>query len=183
VLDHRSSGLEGLLSVLGVRYTTARATAARAADRSQEMLGLAPTPCRTDTTPLEGGDIERFDDYERRVLAEHGARHPEGRLRRLIRCYGTEHTVLLHLMASDSRLEAPLSPSCDVTRAEIVHAVRREMAVHLTDALIRRTDAGSAGHPGAEAVRAAAEVMAVEVGWDTERTRDEMDAVERFYRI
>jgi glycerol-3-phosphate dehydrogenase len=57
------------------------------------------------------------------------------------------------------------------------------MAVHLADALIRRTDAGSAGHPGGDAVRAAAEVMAAELGWDARRVREEIDAVDRFYRI
>ena len=34
------------------------------------------------------------------------------------------------------------------------------MALTLADALIRRTEAGSAGHPGADAVEAAATLMA-----------------------
>jgi glycerol-3-phosphate dehydrogenase len=70
-----------------------------------------------------------------------------------------------------------------VTRAEILHAIRHEMTVHLADAVIRRTDAGSAGHPGAEAVQAAASVMAAELGWTDTRVRGEIDAVDRFYRI
>lgn len=183
VLDHSRNGVQGLLSVLGVRYTTARATAAHAVDRVQQALGIAPTPCRTDVTPLAGGDIEHFADYESRSLAANASRSSADQIRRLVRCYGTGHAALLRLMEQEPALGTSLSDSCPVTCAEIAHAVRHEMAIHLSDALIRRTDAGSAGHPGADAVAAAAQVMASELGWDSPRMRDEMEAVDRFYRI
>jgi glycerol-3-phosphate dehydrogenase len=64
-----------------------------------------------------------------------------------------------------------------------VFAVREEMAVHLSDALLRRTDAGSAGHPGCDAVANAAKVMGDILGWSEDRRRDEIAAVERVYTI
>ena len=70
-----------------------------------------------------------------------------------------------------------------MTAAEIAHAARHEMAVRLADAVIRRTDAGSAGHPGDEAVRAAATVMAAELGWSDAQTADEIAEVDRFYEM
>ena len=48
-------------------------------------------------------------------------------------------------------LGRPLGRDCDVIGAEILYAARREMALKLGDALIRRTEAGAAGHPGADA--------------------------------
>jgi glycerol-3-phosphate dehydrogenase len=57
------------------------------------------------------------------------------------------------------------------------------MAVHLTDALLRRTDAGSAGHPGCDAVANAAMLMGDILGWNDDRRRDEIAAVERVYAI
>ena len=66
---------------------------------------------------------------------------------------------------------------------EIAYAAREEMAVTLADALLRRTEAGSAGHPGADAVSRAADVMAAELGWDSARRQSEIDAVEVFYRL
>ncbi len=43
-------------------------------------------------------------------------------------------------------------------RGEILHAVEHEAAITLADAVIRRTEAGSAGHPGDDALAAAAAV-------------------------
>ncbi len=53
VIDHaREGGPAGLVSVLGVKYTTARALAERAVDRVVAALGRAVPACRTATTPL-----------------------------------------------------------------------------------------------------------------------------------
>ena len=80
-------------------------------------------------------------------------------------------------------LAAPLGAACRVTRAEIAYAVREEMAVHLTDALLRRTEAGTAGHPGDDTVRAAATVMAAELGWTPARITEEIAGMNNIYRI
>jgi len=55
VRDHRVDGAPGLMSVLGVRYTTARGTAERATDTAFSILGRRPPACRTAETPLRGG--------------------------------------------------------------------------------------------------------------------------------
>ena len=57
------------------------------------------------------------------------------------------------------------------------------MALTLADALLRRTEAGSAGHPGTDAVDAAATLMAAEHGWDEERRRNEIASVANFYTL
>ena len=45
---------------------------------------------------------------------------------------------------------APLSAGTPAIRAEVIHAVRAEMACTLSDAVLRRTTLGSAGYPGDE---------------------------------
>jgi len=57
------------------------------------------------------------------------------------------------------------------------------MAVRLDDVLRRRTDAGSAGHPGADAAAAAAAVMAGELGWTASRVDEEIAAFDRSYQL
>jgi glycerol-3-phosphate dehydrogenase len=53
VIDHgREGGPAGLVSIAGVKYTTARALAERAVDRVLAALGRPPVACRTATTPL-----------------------------------------------------------------------------------------------------------------------------------
>ena len=62
-----------------------------------------------------------------------------------------------------------------VIKAEVVHAVREEMAEKIGDVVFRRTDIGTGGHPGEEALRECARVMASELGWDGDRVRREID--------
>ena len=52
ICDHADRGVEGLVTVAGTKYTTARAVAERVTNRIQSKLGQAPVPCRTAETPL-----------------------------------------------------------------------------------------------------------------------------------
>ena len=48
-----------------------------------------------------------------------------------------------------------------------MYAVRNEMAQKLADVVLRRTELGMLGHPGPDALRACAEIVAHELGWDS----------------
>jgi len=72
----------------------------------------------------------------------------------------------------------PICAGTEVTRGEILYAMRREMALTLADVALRRTDLAGGGHPGAVRLHAAADVMAAEAGWSPERTAREVAAVE-----
>jgi glycerol-3-phosphate dehydrogenase len=76
-----------------------------------------------------------------------------------------------------------LSPGCAITGAEVLHAARDESAVTLSDVLLRRTEAGTAGHPGRPAVAAAAAVMAAALDWDAVRTAAEIAAFDAVYAL
>ena len=171
--DHQSDGLRGLLTVVGVRYTTARATAATAAELVATTLGKPSGKRLPSLDPISGGNISNLESYEHEALG--GGTMPPSTLRRLIATYGTGHQRIVRLIQDDPALAAPLSPSCRVTRAEVVHAVREEMAIHLSDVLLRRTEAATAGHPGEEAIDAAADVMSRLLGW----TPSQIDAEKR----
>ena len=62
-----------------------------------------------------------------------------------------------------------------VLAVEIAHAAQHEMALTLADAVFRRTDLCTLGHPGEAALRAAAQVMATCQGWDRGRRDAELD--------
>jgi glycerol-3-phosphate dehydrogenase len=160
VVDHRTDGVHGLVSVIGVRYTTARATAQLAAAQICEQLGRPASI--VPPAPLAGAAFGNLDQY----LRAHAGRQ------RLVRRYGTLHTEL-------PPGDEPLAPATPVTRAEVLYAVRAEMAVTLADVALRRTDLAAGGHPGDDALRAAASIMAGELGWSAERQTDEIRAVER----
>jgi glycerol-3-phosphate dehydrogenase len=85
-------------------------------------------------------------------------------------------------MAERSDWRMPLVPGRPNVGAEVIHAIRNEMACTLSDIVIRRTELGAAGHPGEDITRAAAAIAAEELGWDSQRVGREIAAVDRFYQ-
>jgi glycerol-3-phosphate dehydrogenase len=184
VVDHANSGVPGLVSMLGVRYTTARATAESAIDAIFRQRGVRHVPVSsTAHTPISGGAIDDKERFIQEVTSRTDTGLSADALRRLAVTYGTEYASVVRLASQDRDLAEPLGRECTVIAAEIVHAVRHESAVRLTDALLRRTEAGSAGYPGSDAVARAAAIMARECEWDAHRTKSEVELVDAFYKI
>ena len=183
VVDHRRDGVAGLISMLGVRFTTARGTAERAVDLVTAQIDRPVGPCRSATAPLAGGDLADFDAFLRDAVSAPDDAIPGPTRERVGRTYGTRQGAVLDLLRGSPGDREPLGAACSVTAGEVRHAVREEMAVRLSDALLRRTEAGSAGYPGDDAVTAAAGVMADELGWTAEHTVAEADAVRRVYQV
>lgn len=179
VKDHRAEGVDGLVTAIGVRYTTARQTAQETVDLVARRLGGTAASCRTATTVLHGGDFSDAAALGAEVRQAWPAASAAD-VERLVRTYGSCVSELL-LMLGEAGGATALSPSCSVTVAEIRHAVRRELALTLTDAVVRRTEVGSAGHPGRQAAAVASEVMAGELGWDAARTAREVAALAGYY--
>tara|TARA_Y100000588_G_C14093850_1_gene855699 strand:- start:691 stop:957 length:267 start_codon:yes stop_codon:yes gene_type:complete len=84
-------------------------------------------------------------------------------------------------METDPTLTTPLSEASSITRGEILYGIRQEMAIRLSDAVLRRTEAGSAGHPGKAALYAASEIMAAELDWSVSHQAREIEEVEQSY--
>jgi glycerol-3-phosphate dehydrogenase len=184
VVDHGRHGLPGLVSVFGVRYTTARHTAELTVDAVFRSMGHAKPPvCRTAETPLLGGSINHVDNFLKAVLLRDVQGIGSETLRRIATTYGTGYDRVLQMARDVPALARPLGRTCEVLGAEILYAARREMALKLGDALIRRTEAGAAGHPGTDALERAGAIMARAHSWDEWRLRNEVAEVEAFYRL
>jgi glycerol-3-phosphate dehydrogenase len=184
VVDHRQNGSPGLISMFGVRYTTARDTAARAIDAVFADRGISEPPrSQSHATPVAGGAIADTTEFRADAERQHGAAIGLDVVRRLVATYGTEYALVAHLLRDEPALTAPLGERCAVTAGEITHAVRSESALTLADAVIRRTEAGSAGHPGRDAIDRAARIMATELGWNESRVTAEITSTEDFYHL
>ena len=183
VVDHRRDGVRGLISMLGVRFTTARDTAERAVNLVTQQVARSCGRCRSASAPLVGGDLTDYGAFLRDAVLSVDDPVPVPDRERVARAYGTRHQAVLDLLRAAPDDRARLGAACAVTAGEVRYAVREEMAVRLSDALLRRTEAGSAGHPGDDAVAAAAGVMAAELGWTAERTASEVDALRRVYQL
>ena len=84
-------------------------------------------------------------------------------------------------MGAEAGWSEPVSPGAEVLRAEIVHAVRSEMALTLGDVVFRRTGMGTERCPPRAQLTAVAEVMAGELGWDAGRRAAEIADVLEAY--
>jgi glycerol-3-phosphate dehydrogenase len=180
--SHTDAGADGLLTVVGTKYTTARAVAERTIDRVVQNIGRAVRACATATTPLPGGDIEDVTAAVANARRLYDARLPSDTVPHLVGAYGSRYQDVLAL--GDTRREwlARVADGSPVIGAELVWSVREEMAMTLSDAVVRRTPLGATGYPGDAAARRAADIVGGELGWDEPRKRDEIEGLKAFYR-
>lgn len=182
ILDHaKTDNLESLISVVGVKYTTSRDVAHKAIDLICQKLGQS-LPCTTDKVPLWGGDIEYLDKFRQQAAKAEAHRLSEEIVLHLIDTYGSKYPEVLAYL-DENPAWAETIPGSPVLKAEVIHAVRDEMAGSLSDVVLRRTDLASLEYPGEEPLRVCAELMAQELGWSESRIQAEMKAVEESYIV
>jgi glycerol-3-phosphate dehydrogenase len=91
---------------------------------------------------------------------------------RLVQAHGTRWRDVWALTTGDPSLAGRLVPALPYTGAELVHAVRDELACTLADLLVRRTPiAFETRDAGRGAARAAAPIVAAVLGWDDATTQ------------
>lgn len=172
ILDHaKSDNVNGLMSVLGVKWTTARDVAQRTLASLNAKLGQPHSRPAPVIRPLPGGDIPDMtaliNEAVQSGLSEITARHLAGN-------YGTGYRDVLRIGATNPLWLRPLGEGTCVTGAEVIFALREEMAQTMTDVVLRRTDLGSAGRPSKAALMNAAVIMARELAWDAPRLDKEL---------
>jgi glycerol-3-phosphate dehydrogenase len=179
VIDHRAThGVAGLVSLVGIRFTTARADASRALELLLRQSPDAPPDAGTASLPLAGGDIDDFAAFEAQALRT----RPEGvsaaSMRALVRNHGTRYAHVLRQQGPRADAAARIADTTTLL-AEVRHALEYEMAMKLEDVVMRRTDLAAGSHPGRHALEAAAMEMARHLRWSDNRLREEVSATER----
>ncbi len=187
--DHRAEGVSGLISVLGVKYTTARHVAEKVVDRVFEAQGYKPPLSLSSATLLNGGklfQVESLQDVQE-IVPGKVVGHPLGitgrQMRQLIANYGSECPEALKLLDTPGNEADMEADDLDVLRAQARYAVRREMAQRLDDIVFRRTELGTAGHPGREALRVCAETAGQDLGWSADTIESEIHRVENRFSL
>ena len=183
VRDHARDGIEGILSVAGAKFTTARAVAERTTDTLLSKLQHAPVPCRTAAAPLPGGTVRDVGLAIADARREFDEGLPTDTIPHLIAAYGSRYRDVMEIAANRPDWRTRIAPDSPVIGAELILAARKEMAPTLADAVIRRTPLGALGYPGDDALARAAAIVGTELGWTDERRREEIAAVKRFYPL
>ena len=164
----------GLVTLAGGKWTTYRKMAQDTVDYAINYFSLDPAVkgCQTAHLPLIGSsDFELLGGTE---LAEHFALDEET-ASYLNRCYGDQADQLLELGRSTDTLR-PLVTGHPFLEAEVIYAVRFELAQRVIDILARRTHLAIVDTRAAQqAIPRVVELMAAELGWNQKRCNEEKE--------
>ncbi len=159
---------DGMLSVRGVKYTTALQLA-RDLEKLLQQKGFSGTANRKDKVVEMGSGPEMYSP-----LLE--------RFPHLIEQYGDQAWNILQIMTTEPESQNLLSSEPALTVAEVLYGIREEMAFHLTDIVLRRTELGSCGCPEKPVLHGIADAMAGELQWSAEQCQEELEAMKKIYQ-
>lgn len=146
--DHKLTvSAKGLITITGGKWTTYRRMAEETVDLAIKEAGLANTPCNTEGLAIHGSTELKDSNF--------------------LNIYGTDRNNIEALMQINPALAEQLHPNFPYTAAQIVWAVKNEMAETVEDVLARRLrvliiDAKAA----IEMAPKVAQIMAKEIGAD-----------------
>jgi glycerol-3-phosphate dehydrogenase len=168
IYDHAGDGAPGFLTMVGGKLATYRIMAEEATDLIARKLGRAVRECRTHLEALPGGasqahpvELSRAHDVPAYAAA------------RLAYRQGGDAEAVLKLADEDPALRAEVCPCEGVLGAELVYALRNEMAAGLCD-LRRRCRLAMGPCQGTRCLAPAAAILAAERRLSPEETRGEL---------
>ena len=182
IYDHSETDkVDGILSVVGVKYTTARDVGKKTVDLVFRKMGKKSGKCLTEEVVLYGGNVSQFEKFVSDAIQNKPKVLTEKNMKHLSYNYGSTYQQILDYGKSDPQWLVAMPDSDEVIKAEVLHAIREEMAMKLADVIQRRTDLGSGKYPGKACVEAAAEIMANELNWDKARKAQEIKETDQIY--
>jgi glycerol-3-phosphate dehydrogenase len=175
LVDHgKDDRLDGLFSAIGGKWTTSRQLAQSVVDALAAKLGAKTRACETGTSLLPGGRVGRFNDFVKQ-------QQPSPSLSHLARLYGARLPNMLAEAGNRPDLLSPIAPTGDIG-AQVIFAMREEMALTLEDVVMRRTGIGQLGAPSRETLDTVSRLMAAELGWSEDRRAKEIATLAPWYR-
>jgi len=166
--------VEGMISVIGGKLTTAASLARKCA----KALGIRPSPVSKALVPITSANgIETTVRQWASAMARYTG-VPPTLAQQTASLYGPSALAILRIAASDEKMMKPLCPHTQHVVAEAVHALRSEHAVMLADILLRRVPVALGAYWSSECTRAAAKSIGATVGWDEEEIEWQIETAE-----
>jgi glycerol-3-phosphate dehydrogenase len=174
LVDHgKDDSLDGLFSAIGGKWTTSRQLAQSVVDTLAAKLDIKTPACETGTSLLPGGRVGRFGDFVKQ-------QQPMPSLPHLAQLYGARLPNMLAEAGNRPELLSPVGPTGDIG-AQVIFAMREEMALTLEDVVMRRTGIGQLGVPSRETLDTVSRLMATELGWSEDRREREIASLTPWY--
>jgi glycerol-3-phosphate dehydrogenase len=152
----------GLLTIAGGKWTTYRKMAQDAVEQAETMAGFEERPCKTEHLQIHGWTTQKIS-------------------RPNLRVYGADAPAIEEIADETPELREKIHPELPYIGAEVVWAVREEMARTVEDVLSRRTRALLLG---ARASMEAAPRVAALIAKETNRDKAwEAKAVQEYNKV
>jgi glycerol-3-phosphate dehydrogenase len=178
IFDHRSEKkIKGLISIKSTKYTTAPVVV----EKVMDLIGPNREKAKSLQQTTGGAGVSSKLSSLKNDLSALRKWNSSEELERtacyLYENYGTRACSIVDLIRGDVNLGNPIFSRSAILVAEIIHGIREEMALKLTDIVFRRTDMGQIRRPSRENLRDCAKIMGRELGWDEDRRAKEIEAV------
>lgn len=177
VRDHAPQ-VEGLLSVVGGKLTTFRQLGEDVSTAVLRKLGTKQRPSVTRRLRFPGGRAADFGTFADAFRAS--CPLPAPVTERLLSVYGTRAAGVAAIATDDPALAEVIDQETSAVAAEVVFAVREEMAATLADVVARRSMLGLSADLGVGALDAVGRVAEKYAGWSADRVGDDSAAYERY---
>lgn len=173
IYDHAPK-IEGLLSIVGGKLTTYRNLAQQTVNKMYKKLNRSSPFCKTAKIALPGASVEDFKTF----CAEFKTKNkhlPEKLVERLLKVYGSRAEEVLELAQDNNELHEVFDEETCAIKAEVVYSFTREMALNLSDCLLRRTMVGLNSRCGIGADEDVAKTAQKFLGWNEKRANGEVE--------
>jgi glycerol-3-phosphate dehydrogenase len=178
VVDHgQKNGIEGLISVKGVKYTTAPQTAKKVTKLILHRLNKAG---KCNTFLNQQGYAAKDETVDQSDLYEWNGNDESAIVQHFKSIYGQQYNKILKYIVKDNSISW-ISEEPPLTVAEIIYFIREEMALKLSDIVFRRSNLGTAECPPLVILQNTADVMAEELSWDQNQKAEEIKDVITHY--
>jgi len=181
ITGEKKNGIAGLITVEGGKFTTSRMLAESAINKAFRILKY---PKKTSISEKEFLLNSEIDDFAK-FLQEKKVQYPiftSRQIEFLSKSYGNELDRMLEISAENPNLAEILNEDGE-TLAQVVYAIRYEMAKNLPDIMLRRTGLALLGNPGKEIIEKIANIAAKELSWEPEKVQAEIQKMEAILKI
>jgi glycerol-3-phosphate dehydrogenase len=180
-MDHKDEGFPGFYSALGGKYTTSRLLAEKLVDRIAEFLPNHFSECKTEVTPILGGNFSDFKALENELQKEFPTISGE-KIEILVHRYGSEARTILKDYPNEKEVFV-LQNGEHIYSDEIAHIASKEDIQFASDFYFRRSGVGVPGKPDTANNEKILSKLGQYLGWDNKRLADEKNCIDTRYKI
>lgn len=162
VVDHHGGEVDGLITAIGVKFTTAPEVARKVADIVSTKLGSGRREAHLAEPTAGAGNFSGMPAWP-------GEQDSDDEVTWSRRIYGAFYDQMLEASPADE-----LPPAERVFRSRILHGIRAEMVVTLAGALFRATDRAERGCLTPQQIEWSASLLSRELQWSPQRREREL---------